>query len=51
MTTHAAISLGHVAALGLTSLAFTMNTDAASERIVFDFQASTNASAIWRPAN
>jgi complex I intermediate-associated protein 30 (CIA30) len=50
MTTHAAISLGHVAALGLTSLAFTMNNHAASERILFDFQASTSSSA-WQIVN
>ena len=50
MTPHAATSLRHVAALGLTGLAITMNTHAASERILFDFQASTNSSA-WQIVN
>jgi Complex I intermediate-associated protein 30 (CIA30) len=50
MTIQAAISLGHVAVLGLTSLAITMNTHAASERILFDFQGSTNSSA-WQIVN
>jgi len=50
MTFHAATSLRHVAALGLTGLAITMNTHAASERILFDFQASTNSSA-WQIVN
>jgi monofunctional biosynthetic peptidoglycan transglycosylase len=50
MTAHAATSLRHVAALGLTGLAITMNTHAASERILFDFQASTNSSA-WQIVN
>jgi NADH dehydrogenase [ubiquinone] 1 alpha subcomplex assembly factor 1 len=50
MTLHAATSLRQVAALGLAGLAITMNTHAASERILFDFQASTNSSA-WQIVN
>jgi NADH dehydrogenase [ubiquinone] 1 alpha subcomplex assembly factor 1 len=50
MTAHAATSLRRVAALGLTGLAITMNTHAASERMLFDFQASTNSSA-WQIVN
>jgi len=50
MTAHAATSLRRVAALGLTGLAITMNTHAASERILFDFQAPTNSPA-WQIAN
>ena len=50
MTLHAANSLRHIAALGLTGLAITMNTHAASDRILFDFQASTNSSA-WQIVN
>jgi NADH dehydrogenase [ubiquinone] 1 alpha subcomplex assembly factor 1 len=50
MTLHAATSLRHVAALGLTGLAITMNTHAASETILFDFQASTNSST-WQIVN
>ena len=50
MTLHAATSLRHVAALGLTGLAITMNTHAASERILFDFRALTNSPA-WQIVN
>ena len=50
MTARAATSLRQVAALGLTGLAITMNANAASERILFDFQASTNSSA-WQIVN
>ncbi len=50
MSARAATSLCHVAALGLTGLAITMNTHAPSERILFDFQASTNSSA-WQIVN
>lgn len=50
MTLPAATSLRHVAALGLTGIAITMNTHAASERILFDFQASTNSPA-WQIVN
>jgi monofunctional biosynthetic peptidoglycan transglycosylase len=50
MTAHAATSLRHVAALGLTGLAITMNTHAASERMLFDFQAPTNSPA-WQIVN
>ena len=50
MTLHAATSLLHVAALGLTGLAITMNSQAASERTLFDFQAPTNSPA-WQIVN
>jgi len=50
MTLHDATSLRHVAALGLADLAITMNTHAASERILFDFKASTNSST-WQIVN
>ena len=50
MTAHAATSLRRVAALGLTGLAITMNTHAASERTLFDFQAPTNSPA-WQIVN
>ena len=50
MTLHAANSLCHVAAFGLAGLAITMNTHVASERILFDFHASTNSSA-WQIVN
>jgi hypothetical protein len=50
MTARAATSFRHVAALGLTGLAITMNAHAASERILFDFQALPNSSA-WQIVN
>jgi len=50
MTAHAATSLRYVAALALMGLAITMNTHAASERILFDFQAPTNSPA-WQIVN
>ena len=50
MTARAATSLRRVAALGLTGLAITMNTHAASERTLFDFQAPTNSPA-WQIVN
>ena len=50
MTARSATSLCHVAALGLTGLAITMNAHAASERILFDFRVSTNSSA-WQIVN
>jgi len=50
MTARAATSLCHVAALGLAGLAITMNAHAASERILFDSQASPNSSA-WQIVN
>ena len=50
MTARAATSLRRVAALGLTGLAITMNTHAASERMLFDFQAPTNSPA-WQIVN
>jgi len=49
MIAHAATSFRRVA-LGLTGLAITMNTHAASERILFDFQAPTNSPA-WQIVN
>ena len=50
MPARAATSLCRVAALGLTGLAITMNTHAASERTLFDFQAPTNSPA-WQIVN
>jgi NADH dehydrogenase [ubiquinone] 1 alpha subcomplex assembly factor 1 len=50
MTARAGTSLCHVAALGLTGLAITMNAHAASERILFDFQAPNNSPA-WQIVN
>ena len=50
MTLPAATSLRHVPALGLTGLAITMNAHAASERILFDFQAPNNSPA-WQIVN
>jgi monofunctional biosynthetic peptidoglycan transglycosylase len=50
MTAHAATSLRRVTALALTGLAITMNTQAASERTLFDFQAPTNSPA-WQIVN
>jgi monofunctional biosynthetic peptidoglycan transglycosylase len=50
MTLHAATSLRHYAALALTGLAITMNTQAASDRTLFDFQAPTNSPA-WQIVN
>ena len=50
MTARAATSLRRVAALALTGLAITMNTQAASERTLFDFQAPTNSPA-WQIVN
>jgi len=42
--------LRHRATLALTCLAITMNADAASEKILFDFPAATN-SAAWQIVN
>jgi hypothetical protein len=50
MIIRAATSLRHAAALALTSLVITMNTHAASQKILFDFQAPTNSLA-WQIAN
>ena len=50
MTVHAATSLRYVAALALTGLTITMNTHAAPERILFDFQAPTTSPA-WQTVN
>src|SRR5689334_21649557 len=50
MTLPAATSFRHVAPLGLTGIAIAMNTDAAFEKILFDFQDSTNSSA-WQIVN
>ena len=49
MIAHAATSFRRVA-LRLTGLAITMNTHAASERMLFDFQAPTNSPA-WQIVN
>jgi monofunctional biosynthetic peptidoglycan transglycosylase len=50
MTARVATSLRRVTALALTGLAITMNTYAASERTLFDFQAPTNSPA-WQIVN
>ena len=50
MTLPAATLLRHVAALGLTGFTIAMNTHAASEKLLFDFQDSTNSSA-WQIVN
>ena len=50
MTAHPATSLRHITALALTGLAITMNTHAASEGILFDFQAPTSSPA-WEIVN
>ena len=50
MTPHAVTSLRHVAVLGLTGFAITMNTHAAPERTLFDFQAPNNSPA-WQIVN
>jgi hypothetical protein len=50
MTARAATSLRHVAALGLTGLAITMNTHAAPKRTLFDFQSPNNSPA-WQIVN
>ena len=50
MTVRAATSLCRVTALALTGLAITMNTQAASERTLFDFQAPTSSPA-WQIVN
>jgi monofunctional biosynthetic peptidoglycan transglycosylase len=43
-------SVRHIAALSWMCLALTMNTDAASEKLLFDFQATTN-SPTWQVVN
>lgn len=50
MTIPSATPLRHLAALLWTCLALTMNADAASERIIFDFQTATNSTA-WQVVN
>ena len=50
MTAHPATSLHHITALALPGLAITMNTYAASEGILFDFQAPTSSPA-WEIVN
>jgi hypothetical protein len=50
MTAHAAISLRHFAALAVTGLAIIMNTHAAPETTLFDFQ-SPNDSPAWQIVN
>ena len=43
-------SIRHIAALAWMCLALTMNADAASEKLLFDFQATTN-SPTWQVVN
>jgi Complex I intermediate-associated protein 30 (CIA30) len=50
MIARATTPLRHFAALALTGLAITINTHAAPERILFDFQAPNNSPA-WRSVN
>ena len=50
MTTNLTIRLRHKAALALACLAITMNADAASEKILFDFQTATHSPA-WQIVN
>ena len=50
MTIPSATSLRHLAALVCACLAITMNADAASEKMIFDFQAATNSTK-WQVVN
>ena len=50
MTAKLTTLLGHPAALALTCLAITMKADAASEKILFDFQTATTSPA-WQIVN
>jgi hypothetical protein len=50
MTISSATSLRHLAALVCACLAITMNADAASEKMIFDFQAATNSTK-WQVVN
>ena len=51
MTAHPSTSSCRIAAIALTWLALTMNADAASEAILFDFQSSSNAAPAWQIVN
>jgi hypothetical protein len=50
MTISSATSLRHLAALVCACLAITMNADAASEKMIFDFQTATNSTK-WQVVN
>jgi hypothetical protein len=50
MTIPSTNSVRHIAALSWMCLALTMNADAASEKLLFDFQATTN-SPTWQVVN
>ena len=50
MTIPSATSLRHLAALVCACLAITMNADAASEKMIFDFQAAINSTK-WQVVN
>ncbi len=50
MTIPSATSLRHLGTLVFACLAITMNADAASERMLFDFQTATNSTA-WQVVN
>ena len=50
MTISAVTSLRHLAALVCACLAITMNADAASEKMIFDFQGRTNSTK-WQVVN
>ena len=50
MTIYSTTSFRHVAALLWTCLAITMNADAASDKIIFDFRTPTNSMA-WKVVN
>ena len=50
MTIPSATSLRHLAALVCACLAITMNADAASEKMIFDFQGRTNSTK-WQVVN
>ena len=50
MTTNISTLLGHKVALAWTCLAITMNADASSEKILFDFQTATHYPA-WQIVN
>ena len=50
MTIPSVTSLRHLAALVCACLAITMNADASSEKMIFDFQAATNSTK-WQVVN
>ena len=50
MTISSVTSLRHLAALVCACLAITMNADAASEKMIFDFQTATNSTK-WQVVN